>query len=423
MNIKIQNLLVDMINICLSFLFSFVLLGALIYASGTHTGLIIKIVILLPAPILFYIISQYTKHIWSFLILHIIVIVFYTFLGSSLFIKGIYAVYLAFLMVLSFRNRLKEEILTRTNTPLPYVFIFAIAYFINNYLKGPDITLILLFLTGTYLLLFLINMYLINFINTFNQYSDKTNIPLRQIRTTNHLLILIFGCLSLLTMLLFTKFPLGKILAQLWNIVRYLIIKFFSLFHGSDEEIPPIPETTEDTMNLPPFSFEGDEKPSLFWQLLQEFMMHLLTFLFVVGVIALAFFLLYKIYQHFYKTKMNYLKDKIEFLSPFDKKESIAKDAKRNKRNLFFRLGSTNKDKIRRLFYKAVLHAYSTDKISPDDTPIDLSTTIFSKDTTTTSKEEVAKKAAQMTAFYEKARYSNEECTKEDVINVKKLLP
>ncbi|MDF2909091.1 MAG: hypothetical protein K0R34_4412, partial [Herbinix sp.] len=68
MSIKRQQLTIDIINTLMRFIPAYLFIAILLYKLNSKSA--IYTLILLPAPILSYLIRKYTHHIWSFLILH-----------------------------------------------------------------------------------------------------------------------------------------------------------------------------------------------------------------------------------------------------------------------------------------------------------------------------------------------------------------
>jgi hypothetical protein len=78
---------------------------------------------------------------------------------------------------------------------------------------------------------------------------------------------------------------------------------------------------------------------------------------------------------------------------------------------------------VRKYFYKSVIkHIDEEKKLSDTLTPMELSEYALSNEGSIGKDEAKEERKIQLTAYYEKARYSKEECSKEDVQTVKHML-
>jgi hypothetical protein len=148
----------------------------------------------------------------------------------------------------------------------------------------------------------------------------------------------------------------------------------------------------------------------------------------VIGVITLVVILagiiyaLYRIYKLFYSKVVimdDVRREKITSFIKDSKKTEKTTSIRRRIRTMF---DNSNNLKIRRLFVRAVQRNTQSDHVLKYKLPKELSE--YALVTGKPSMDELAihNKRAELTSIYEKARYSKEECSKEEVRLVKNIL-
>lgn len=422
MNNKKYYFIIDMINLLLKFLISFSVVGIILAPITKDPAMVFKAFILLPAPVISYFTGRYLKHLWSFLILHILLGIAYFLMSTNLFTQVIYVIYIIILTIMELNAQLQPERLKKINTSIFFIPVFFLMYMVNSYIGLTELNQLSFILAIAFVLLYLLNMYLINFESYFQNHSSVSNIPMGQIVSTNNTLIVFFCGFCIFVMLLFTRLPLNSILSVISKMILAIIRTIVSLFltDGDNTNAEDI-MGSEINENQQLFEDAGTASPIL------EFIFNLilgLILLVVIGAfIALIVYGIYKLYQHFHADKINNFKDHTEFISPFDKRTKVERDYK----NVFTRKsshfwGRTNNEKIRKMFYKAALSGEADIEHPELLTPVRLSQLILSKDQGIINSTADSKKVAELTACYEKARYSKEECSKDEVLLVKELL-
>jgi hypothetical protein len=297
-------------------------------------------------------------------------------------------------------------------------------FYITCYLTGMRELLQLCFILSiVYVLLYVVNKYLLNLEKFVFNHEGMTNIPFHQIRNSNHVMIVFLSSLFLVTMLAFSSIPLDRLLSMLGKLFLRLIRFLISLIRFEEPEYIPEPEE-EEQMTVEDYPIP---EPSRLMEIIQEILQWVVTIFVITFIIALIMYTLYQIYQYFYLKSEEVMKDKIEFLSPFTQKERIKWERGKMFRNVF---GRSNNALIRKFFTQAVTANLKPDiKLDRSLTPSQLSNIILpipSDATTPSAKDnqtmEHKIKKKQITEYYEKARYSNEECSKDEVQFLKKLL-
>jgi hypothetical protein len=414
-----------------AYLFISVLLYQLDFNSEVYT------LFLLPAPVISYFIRRYSHYIWSFLLMHGALIAIYLVFTSNVYRFAAFSIYLIILTAMAYYK--KHNVRELTNTTLVLLIPFVLLY-IGCYLaKIAEMMQLCFILTIVFVLLYLLNMYLINMEKFVNNHEDMINIPFHQIRNSNNVLIVFLSSLFLICMLTFSLIPIDQFLSALGKLmVRFL--RFLVSLLSFDEPEEPM-EVEEEQAAAVAEDFPIME-PSYLMEIISKILQWVTTFLVIGFVIALILYFLYQIYQYFYlKSEDVTAKDKVEFLSPFVLKEQAKQEPKKGLRNLF---GRSNNTLIRKYFIRAVnISRDPQKKLNQSLTPTQLSDYILTKpipepiaDLIPTQQKDSLSKEVDggeeirnnlnakklITDYYEKARYSNEECTKEEVQLVKKLL-
>ena len=422
MNHKSYNLLIDFINVLLGFFTSFALIGIGIILTNRDTGTIYRSFILLPAPFISCLAIRYLKHIWSFLTLHFILIAVYFFMGVNTFVTAFYIIYLILLTIIAFTKRLKPEPVVKSNSSLLFLSVFVILYLVNRYLDLADLNGLLLVLVTLFILLYLLNMYLINFDGYFKKQTNLSDIPIRQIKSTNHILMIFFACICILVMLIFTTLPLQSLLTTAGRLLLSLLRFVFSLFPNKSGDTLPHENTQAEPLP-PPFQLSDDSKYSAILEFIQNVILGLLNIALIAGAAALVIYGLYRIYKLFYDKKNISSRDSTEFISPFDKREKLHKATERKDYSRFFVVFSrSNNDRIRKLLFNAVKAQKKESRLTNTLTPVQLSEYALTGQIGRSLDSPVKEKVTELAAYYEIARYSTYECTKEDVSQVKNIL-
>ena len=400
---------IDYINILMQFLIAYLTMTVILYLFDTKAPL--RVLVVLPAPFLSYLIRRHTSHIWSFLLCHIVLAAVYLPFSRSIYYITAFVIYLLVLTSISYYIRHRKQDLKNTSLFLLLYFLFL---YVSCYLVDFKELLPLCFaLAVSYTMLYIINHYLLNLDRFVCNHAHIVNIPFRQIRNTNHILMAFLCCLLLLSMLCFSKLPFGSLLALLgsllFRILRSLVTWLSRLKVPEEEwaEEQPEPSRTELPM----------AEPSRFMEILSAIFQWTITIALIIGTVILILYTIYKIYQHFYLKGEAAIKDEVEFLSPFERKEKLFR--KQGKLNLHL-FGRSNNGAIRKYFAKAVIaNAGSEPQLSKSLTPSQLSEyAVLSGEYPSSERED----RMLVTSCYEKARYSNEACTREEVQQVKKLL-
>ncbi len=413
MNIKRNQLVIDLISTLLQFIIVYMLIAIALRTFFTDAAL--KALLLLPAPFLSYAIRRTMKHIWSFLLLHAALFALYVFTARHPLLMAAYGIYLMAIIIYAFYQRHRSA---DQGISSPYMALFLLFFYLCSYfLHMPDMQKLCFLLAIIYILLNVINIYLSNLSRFARNHADLQNVPFQQIRSSNHVLIMFLSGLFLLTMLVFSYVPLGAVISYVGKILLRVLRMLLSLIHLSEPDVPEEAapqEAAPATYDIPP------AEPSRLMQLISEIFQWIATILMIAAVLALILYGIYRLYRYFYLKSEVAMKDEVVFISPISRKE---RTARKNGHSRLWSFGRSNNDTIRKTFAKAVsANRKGNAQLSKNMTPSQLSEYALGSAGFTQPPAEFDDKKQQLTAHYEKARYSDRQCTREEVRKVKELL-
>ncbi len=411
MTYKRHHIAIDYINILMQFIIAYLTMTVILYPLDSRSML--HTLVLLPAPYVSYWIRKYTRHIWSFTLLHLILAAIYLLPNRNLNYVIVYAIYLVMLTSLSYS--MKHKLQDRTNTTPFFILYIILIYTSCNLMNFKSLLPLCFWLAISYALLFALNMYLLNLDRFVRNHEHIVNVPFGQIKNVNHILNAFLYCLFMLSMLSFSRLPFGNLLTILGKLLIKVLRSILTLLtrrrpgevEWTEEEPLPSPE------GLP------QAEPSRLMEILSAIFQWTIIIALIIGAIALIFYAIYRIYQHFYLKGEEAIIDEVHFLSPFDKKEKMKHKPKPS--TLHFHLpGKSNNIAIRRHFANAVLtNAGPELKHLESLTPSQLSEYVVGQEQDNSSEE---KDRLLVTNCYEKARYSDQICTREEVQFLKKII-
>jgi hypothetical protein len=304
------------------------------------------------------------------------------------------------------------------NTPLVFSLIIIALYILCKVVFSGENILGPFFFGSAILfgLLYIVNTYYVNSYIYFKKHEEKANIPMKKIQSTNTFYISGFLILSFVVMILFTRIPLGGIgsfLSDIFVGFVKIIISLGLLILRKPEEMTLEEEVLDSNgpLILP--------EPTLFSDIVTAIFGVLTIIVIVAGIV----YGLYRIYKIFYSKAM--IMDDVrrvnttQFTKDSKKSESKSSTGRRRIRTLF---DNSNNVKIRRLFIRAVQKNTQSDHVLKYRLPKELSEYALVSGKANIDELTIQNKRAELTALYEKARYSNRECSKEEVKLVKDIL-
>jgi hypothetical protein len=420
---KQYQLRIDVLNMLLRFMVTLTILSMLLLPLTNNETYVWRLLILFPAAVISLIIDKGTKHIWSYIILHLLLLAIYLFLTDDLILRIVYGAYIIVCAIIQFALGLKKKV---QNTTLAFSVVFLAMYSAcrYQYSDGAALSRFFFYIAVAYGLIYILNMYFINMHVYLQKHKDKSNVPLKQIRASNRVYIIAFVYLCFISMMAFTKFPLDKLLHFLGQcIIKFLRFVFSGLSKKPAEEYVPEDIIPEPEINMENPALVPADEPSEFWQHLYQIVTILVMAASVCMILILLVYGLYRIYKLYYQKKVSTDgEEKVEVISPFSESGlSFFKEigpVRRKFLNLFVK---SNNDKIRGQYLRAVQKRTKPEQNLKYETPAEISKHAIAPDSKLT-QEGKGKKETALTALYEKARYSNEECSREEVQSVKNLL-
>lgn len=241
-------------------------------------------------------------------------------------------------------------------------------------------------------------------------FKDGSSVPIEMVKKNNGRMVRLSVMTVAVSMFICTLFDYGKEIAAA---VKYLVISFLRWLFGflnfkEPEEYVQLQEKQEfgNLQSLLPQDYEDDS----IWHSIWEFLYWVLAAVVLIAATVLLIRGIGRLYKTL-KNSRNVLKDKlgrdkVEYLSPFDKKES-EKSGKRN--GSFLQMRLSNEGRVRLLFKKYIKNGSGYTDVKKSQTPSEL---------------EKASNGRVSVAFsiYEKARYSEHQITAEDLISIKKAV-
>lgn len=228
-----------------------------------------------------------------------------------------------------------------------------------------------------------------------------SHLPKNQLRNLNKVFMAIFLVITSAIMLIFVRLPYGAVLSWIWSGIKSFLRFIFSFIKNT-----PSGENTDIPVQQEPLPLPGgfliDEtqevrEPSIVWD-------YIITIFAILVLAALLCYAVYSIYKKIVTRERKELLEERELISPFSKKERADNSAPR-KDNLL-RTGLSYNMRIRRLYRREILERAPVRHCSFE--PL--------------TPEEIEKQAglgsskydAMLHETYEKARYSEHGCTRQE---------
>ena len=415
---KQYNIRIEIVNMIMRFMIIFTILGLFTVSISNDSAYTWKSLILFQAAILSFLIGKYTKHIWSYILLHLLLLTVYFFLTEDIILKVIYIIFILIYAIIQFALDLKR---IERNTSPAFFAVFLLMYFMCIYRYPQEVLLgqfYFIFAVG-FILLYVLNRHFTNFYYYINKYIEKANVPFKQMNRSNNGFIVIFLILCYAAMMVATRLPIGSAFRLIGIFLRKLLRLLLSGFtHTPVEEQEDPPEEI-------PLNYGPPELPkhSALMILISNIIFNVTKVLIVILIVALISYGLYMIYRMYYqRTRLVNTDEKIEVISPFEKKNIGLADTRGTRKNIFGLFGRSNNEKIRKQYKRAIQKNSSEDKKLMYYTPSELSPYAVTTEKKLAEKVEKSEKEKTLTTLYEKARYSQEECSKEDFQSVKNIL-
>lgn len=360
-------------------------------------------------PLLFFAVRRYTHSVFMFIVMHIVVIAAGVIIScNSIADIVIYCVLAAGYAVSSVYSKItnKEGLDGVIPVVLPVFGAGGLMLLLHHYRPG--------LLTEMYYLVPIILFYGVNFVRiylerylhflTVNQNSTG-HIPAREMFGTGFFQVLLLSLGMSVIMLLASG---TGVLRQIVDVLKKVILTVMRwLFRGSGDAGNPSIEVSEEAYSIPQSGTQVVERgePSLFWEIAEKVVLSAALFAFFAICGYFLFVFLRYIYRSFGKKKT--VDEEIACFSEI--REKCETESGKRVRGPVFDLFSM-KERIRRLYKREVWSARWQLNAGKDPERLNRLT---------------AKECGRLlerhnlSSAYEKARYSDKECTSEDVRRAK----
>ncbi len=282
-------------------------------------------------------------------------------------------------------------------------FAFATAmYLISGKTDAAFVRPVIVTMFILQVVIYLLYFHQMNMRETLSANTQSASQSIKKINSLNNKAILMFLGILLVLIAAGVFLRLDVVISAIGELLLF-IVRFIVrlLFRGGDGEPGEIIRDEEmpggEMVNGVPDGYE----PWKIWLILEKVIMVASIILAIAGVIYLAYYL-YK------KFKMDKVEEDV--LSDYSETTVFVERVKREKKertSLFELFNLSNEKKIRRIFRKKVLQRIKAgDPITPSQTAQEIRAAVKGEDLTT------------LAALYDKARYSEEPITKEEVQSV-----
>lgn len=315
---------------------------------------------------------------------------------------GIMILATAFIIIYSIVDRLKDLSDTTSMGGLIVItLVLTAGYLAAEHMRNPFIRPYLLGCELAAIAVYFADMHTRNVNSTLTNINEMLNQPEQKIRRSNNRILLMFLIGTLAFALLAVVLRLDRVIV--WTLqallagIRFLVSLIPSRDAPPDETSIPMesaPEPDDGSGMMP----DGGSTAAI-WIYLE----YLLTFAMIVAIVGLIIYGLYRFYKWFYSRSVKTVRsDEFEETTDFIETQPTARP--RGIGSLFERLRLTDEKKVRRMYKKRLAGPMKRgDKVRPSDTPEEI------------LRKLPAENLEVLSEIYERARYSREGVTREDV--------
>lgn len=362
-------------------------------------------------PLFFYLITRmYVENLFLFALFHIgcaggILLFFPNTVGETITIL--------FCLIVMIGNSIRLRIVESSQEcpSLLLLSVFFIVYLFASYIEKEILMKQCFYELVIFLILYMISKNLENTEKFIYLNRDTANFPIQQIKGVNRTLLCFFTIVMFGGMLLAPKIYPKSIIEKIGAILLLVLRWLFSLIQGEEMSQKPYLDIREDG-NLGGYGFPIEEGVPSKLAVFLQYLMEIFTVVFLIAVVLFGVgFGLYQIYKRFYAMPLSSGKE--------EKKTNVVTVTEsipilRKKKELQEELGGYNK-KIRYQYKKSVKRRRGKEQILASSlTPTEIENVLMRPIVDLEERE-------RMIALYEKARYGKEECTKEDLEEVKRM--
>ncbi|MDD4689485.1 MAG: hypothetical protein PHE51_07035 [Eubacteriales bacterium] len=377
-----------------------------VYGDGVVSlglGLGISVV----TSLIFGVIRQLTNNFGVFFLLHLSVAIIMTLLPSGVAGKAVIGVSMLILIVLSV-IQVKKPFAAGNKLHFGATAIFVFCSYAASFMQFSAIEYSCFILTAIFIALYFIRDGVYN-TQDFIEHNDNNTAPLKEIRLRSYAMVCGFGAIVGLLMIA-VRYMGGQVLvSQIGNIfyavgsaiARWLIYKLQGSYVeggdiGQEDNIYGFVKDAFKEREIPPFI-----------EIIERLIRYFFIALIIIGFVALVVWFIIKLYSVFGKDHISKSTDKGEFLVPFIKQKSDRGRGKTKEK-------SPSNNKVRKYYRKYIIKKASKgQELLSSKTPLEISN-YLGIDSDNIDEE--------IRRIYEKARYSREGCTKEEIKLIKGYL-
>ena len=243
-------------------------------------------------------------------------------------------------------------------------------------------------------------------------FKERARVPYESILGTNRLMLVIYIGISMVFMALCVFLDYGK---EIMDAVGAVMIRFlkwlFSLFDYTimEEEYLPPPAQGQGELALHPMGYD-DSYIRILWDVLFGMLTIVVAIGFVIAMVKAVMFFIRYFNEGRIGIRDRLSRDKVEYLKPAFQEETGDRDGrKENRIPLAARL--SNRGQVRLLYKRFVKKGAGFEDVRSSHTPEEQLRAAYSE---TGNSQDIRK-------LYEKARYSKEEISSEDVRQMRKM--
>lgn len=375
----------------------------------------------------FMYIREKCRNLFLFLFLHAAAAGVFLFASHSRELCVAAGICIAGMLFSSVRLRTKQ-IYGRLECPLPaFGALFAVAYLAASDMDRPCLMQIFYYQAFIFFLMYVIYHSIENRTNFLKLNENIKNLPVREIKTVNRILLGVFIVLMIAGMIfvqyLLSEYLTGGLTGLMKKIMQIIISAVLAVLSWLSGHTDNLTEPAADQgMQMLPEAGEA----SGWLHVLEEVMLAAVFLLLAAGAVYFLLKILYKMYQKFYEQQRD-TADESEFIWNSAVKKEHVKRKKGRKERLS---GGNIDDKIRRMYKKYLRQQFGRKACIPNTmTPSELEDCIREQKNiaqkTAEKNAESEFDARQRTiriALYEKARYGGKECGRQDLELMKQNL-
>ncbi len=380
------------------------------------------LLILLVPLVIFAAARRICGNFFGFLLVHIAVSGIFLLAFPGLEERVVVGGFTVLLALHSMYMRLRGDIEERCPAIVSVLLFFA-CFLAAGWGRRQNIMKISYYEAFLFLILFVVYKNLTTVTDFLEENECVEHLPVEQMKGMNRMLLVAFLLFFIIAMLLVPRLPFGTVVngagALLLMVVRQIILMILKLFQKDASQMEFFRQETEEMLPL----IEAGETSALA-RILEQLVLAAAGLAAAAAAVYLIVRLLYRMYQRFYEHTQDTV-DESEFIweHPF---ERLRTAGKRKSKETFTGKGADQK--IRRLFKKNIEKQFGSTRQVPEMlTPTELEMLLLEKNRKAAIQnlDEAAKNretARQRIRLYEKARYSQHLCEKQDVLDMKQSL-